>query len=453
MVKIIIGMGKVDNKEDKIVETAVDSSTRDENKKTVKRVLKAKNSNKVLKKHVDKEVTIFSRFALTPDDVYQDATESGVITENPKLPKKKKKFNKQVLSWGFILLNIVIVAILFVKQSLDGGIKPISELFAEAPYYRFLFLGFGFMILSLFIEGLKFFQLIRHATGKNRPWFAQKVAVIGRYWDCITPFGSGGQPFQIYYMSKDGYKAETATGVPLAKYLFWQVAFCIIGLIVICFPSEVTDVANVVKYLAWVGIIGNIFIFLFNFSMSTSNRFGGKIVNGLLKFATKIRIVKNYDTAYEKVNNTFKNYQTTIKKFSKSPIQVISQVIYSALTILLHASIAYCVYLAFNYADILSGVVVAKSWLEIVSLSILCDVASSLVPMPGGSGAAELSFMGLFGAMFKPDMAFWAMLFWRLFTYYGIILCGLILIVWDSIVRMRKRKKEYLVAESEEIAN
>jgi len=109
--------------------------------------------------------------------------------------------------------------------------------------------------------------------------------------------------------------------------------------------------------------------------------------------------------------------------------------------------------LAFNYADILSGVVVARSWLEIVSLSILCDVASSLVPMPGGSGAAELSFMGLFGAMFKPDMAFWAMLFWRLFTYYGIILCGLILIVWDSIVRMRKRKKEYLVAESEEIAN
>ena len=253
-------------------------------------------------------------------------------------------------------------------------------------------------------------------------------------------------------MSKNGYSADNATGVPLAKYLFWQIAFCFIGIVVVLIPSEVSYVANVVKYLAWVGIFGNIMLFLFNLSMSTNKKFGGKIVNGILKFATKIKVVKNYDSAYVKVNNTFDNYQKCVKKFAKSPGEFILQVFYALCTILINASIAYFIYLAFNYAYMLDGTLVLKGWLEIVSLSITCDVAASLIPLPGGSGAAELSFMGLFGAMFKADMAFWAMLFWRLFTYYGIIIIGLILIIWDGVINAKKKKQLEMQAVSETIS-
>ncbi len=395
-----------------------------------------------LKKFEDESLTIFSRFKTLPSDVFEDASPTGIVATAPPIgpAKKKKKINKQLLSWLFIILNIVIVAAIFIKQTVEGGIKPISQLFNEAPYYRFLFLGFGFAILGLLLEGLKVYQLLWHATGDKRPLMSFKVAAIGRYWDVITPLSSGGQPFQIYYLSKYGYSADTATGIPLAKYMFWEMSFVVIGISVLCTPLQFEGVTNVVKYIAAVAIICNIMLFVFTLFLSVSRRFGKRIVMAVLKLLTKMKIVKNYRSAFIKTNSTFNKYQRCIKSFSKSPLQVITQVVYNAATTLLHASIAYCIYLAFNYAYILAGTVTPISWWQLVAMSILCDFFSGLIPVPGGSGAAELTFVGMFGALFKPDMAFWAMLFWRFFTFYIIIIVGLCITIVDSLTSNKKNK-------------
>ena len=394
-----------------------------------------------LKKFEDDSLTIFSKFKTLPSDVFEDASPTGVVATAPPIGpvKKKKKINKQLLSWLFIILNIVIVAVIFIKQTVEGGIKPISELFNEAPYYRFLFLGFGLAVVAMLLEGLKIYQLLRHATGDRRPWTSFKVAVIGRYWDVITPLSSGGQPFQIYYLSKYGYSADTATGIPLAKYMFWEMSFVAIGISVLCTPLQFSGVTNVVRYIAGVAIIGNILIFAFTLILSVSKKFGKRVVMGILKLLTKMRIVKNYRSAFIKTNSTFNKYQRTIKTFCKSPWQVISQVVYNAAGIMMHASIAYCIYLAFNYAYILAGTVTPISWWQLVAMSILCDFFSGLIPVPGGSGAAELTFVGMFGALFKPDMSFWAMLFWRFFTFYLTIILGLIITITDSFVSKKKK--------------
>jgi len=425
-------------------------------KKEAKRVLKNVIINLKLKRGFEEKPEFFSHFQLLPKDVYNDADENNMQVETVSTQpviKKKKKFNKQLLSWLFILLNIVVVAVIFITQSLEGGIKPISELFAEAPYYRFLFLGLGIMCVILLIEAVKFIFIIKSNTGKWRPLISLNVAVIGRYWDCITPFGSGGQPFQIYYLSKHGYKADNATSIPLTKYLFWQISFCIISIIVLITPIKIAYVGSLIKYLAWLGIIGNLLLFSFMLLMSLNRKLGGKILNGVLKLLNKLKIIKNYDKAYNKAHETFDNYQKCIKSNLKNPLKFLLQLFFGILNILLNASIAYCIYLAFNYAYILDGTVVPTSIVEIIALSILCDAASSLIPLPGGSGAAELSFIGLFGLMFKADMQFWAMLFWRMFTYYGIIIIGLIFTICNSVVSNRRLRKLNKLQVLEQVVN
>ncbi|MBE5735576.1 MAG: flippase-like domain-containing protein [Clostridiales bacterium] len=408
--------------------------------KETKKMLKNVVPNIKPKRHFEKEISIFSFIKILPEDVYHDAKEDNTVTTGQVEPKKKK-FNKQILSWLFILLNIVIVAVIFINQSAEGGIRPISELFTEAPYYRFLFLGLGIMCVVLLIETLKFSCIIKTTTGKFRPWLSTKVAVIGRYWDCITPFGSGGQPFQIYFMSKNGYKADNATGIPLMKHMYWQISFCIIATIVILVPIKIANIGHAVRYLAWFGILGNVLLFGFMLFMSVNKRAGSKMMGGILKLLYKMKIIKNLEKATEKAMTTFDNYQKCIKNSLKKPLQFIFQVFLAMLNIVLNATIAYCVYLAFNYAYFLDGTLQLTSWIEIVALSILCDAAVSLIPLPGGSGAAELSFIGLFGLMFKADMQFWAMLFWRIFTYYGIILIGIVFVVAESVKNNKKAKK------------
>ena len=49
------------------------------------------------------------------------------------------------------------------------------------------------------------------------------------------------------------------------------------------------------------------------------------------------------------------------------------------------------------------------------------SMVSSLVPLPGGSGAAESSFLVFFQDIFDADKMKSAILLWRTITYYGTI--------------------------------
>ena len=212
----------------------------------------------------------------------------GLSHEECKIKKKKKS---KILSWVFLAFNIVIVVGIFLWQFLTGEVKPIQELFAESPYYRFLFLALGIQCLYLIIEGLKFAQLIHKSTKKFRPILAFKTATIGRYWDCITPFGSGGQPFQIMYLKKNGCTGVVATGTVLAKHMFWQIAYIITGIIVLIVPFNLYTGGNVVKYVALGGLIINFLLLLFVVIVSINRRVGYKLIVGGLKLLAKIKII------------------------------------------------------------------------------------------------------------------------------------------------------------------
>ena len=52
-------------------------------------------------------------------------------------------------------------------------------------------------------------------------------------------------------------------------------------------------------------------------------------------------------------------------------------------------------------------------------------MVSSLVPLPGGSGAAEYCFSTFFMSYISPETMKSAILIWRTITYYGTIMISL----------------------------
>ena len=83
----------------------------------------------------------------------------------------------------------------------------------------------------------------------------------------------------------------------------------------------------------------------------------------------------------------------------------------------------------------------------------MIELTLSFLPLPGGAGAAELSFTALFAMYFGGGHLFWAMIIWRIFTYYGYILQGLIILVYDYFLGNKRyqweEKKWALEAESQ----
>ena len=91
-------------------------------------------------------------------------------------------------------------------------------------------------------------------------------------------------------------------------------------------------------------------------------------------------------------------------------------------------------------------------WLNILVFSVIIELGSSIIPIPGGSGMNEISFTVIFGSIFPEGTVFWGLLVWRFMTYYLYILQGITIVVYDYVHGNKKfkwlQRKWELEAES-----
>ena len=116
----------------------------------------------------------------------------------------------------------------------------------------------------------------------------------------LTPLGTGGQPFQVYYLNKRGVKSQIATSVPLAKYIFSQISFVLIVIITLITNAGAQGNDAIVVTAAWLGLSLNLILLLGVMVLSVSKKIGPKVTIGVLKFLNKIKIVKNYEVTFKK---------------------------------------------------------------------------------------------------------------------------------------------------------
>ena len=350
--------------------------------------------------------------------------------DEKKLQEKKMKKS----TWIFLLCNVVIIGAILTYTLLTQEVKPIGELFKENPYYRFFSIALVAMLLVYIVEGLCYSILFKKTTGRFSFWMGIKVAIVGKYWDNITPFGSGGQFAQVAYIKGKKYSGDVSTSVIVGKYLLFQIAFLLLGVIAIIVPFDLFQGGQVIKYLAIAGVIINILLFAFTLLVSISRKACSVLVVGGIKLLTKMRIIKNYRKAIMKSMNFIQEYQKSMKAFAKNPLIIISEVLLNVISLILVSSVAYFIYLIFNPYGTVNGI-------KIMIMSFLCTFASSIVPIPGGSGAAEVSFVAMFSTLFTEGTTFWALMFWRLLTYYLYLLIGFLFTIIEPFCVRRRANK------------
>ena len=82
----------------------------------------------------------------------------------------------------------------------------------------------------------------------------------------------------------------------------------------------------------------------------------------------------------------------------------------------------------------------AGSFGELISKAFYTTFAAGLIPTPGSSGAAEGSFYAVFNNVVPEGTLFWAVILYRVFTFYLPILCGVVIQLYDAIRGKRKVK-------------
>lgn len=397
-----------------------------------------------LKKGILKKVALIKRahFFHTFQTTFSCSLKNKYIEEEIKLATeqidfKNKPKKKKIGSTLLLIFNFIVIASIFIYFFTSSEMDDLTHFFENKIKWSFLALAVGMLLVTILLEALRYTQLIYKSTGKFRLGLSIKTHMLGKYYDNITPFAVGGQPFQIFYLNKHNIKGDKATSIPLVKHMINTLAFLIISLFAFVFNlfSPFTT-SPVIIVAALIGCVANGALIAIIFLLSVTKRFGPSMIIKILKLGNKLRIVKNYKVTFFKVSRFVKSYQKSVKSFAKSKRTLIIQFLLAILTYIAFYSIVYFIYLAF----IPNG---TFGLITLICCMAFCELCSGIMPLPGGSGAAEFSFGALMSTMFvsNPAALPFAMLSWRILTYFIFIIVGGIQIFCSFIKNKRLSKK------------
>ena len=329
-----------------------------------------------------------------------------------------------------LIVNLIIVGYIaiseFGKNDPEAHKVSISDI--NLIYLLMGVVCFGVAVLA---DYLKYRRMLMMAEGRFDRKSSLEVALLGKYYDNVTPFGAGGQPFQIVYLKKRGYSSGTSAAAPAMGFLTQQIAFVIAGAVVFISNRSVMQIVPLLNYTAYVGLLMYLLLPLAMLAFALFPRPFKAAVRGIVKIGGKLHIIKDVESTCDKWLAGIDEYIQCLRLFGKHPIVILKLMFCSLLYQVAILSIPFFMIRAFGGTG---------DWWTIFSLVVYIYAAITIIPTPGNAGAAEGSFYAVF-SMLEGNMLFWAMIAWRLLVYYSWLICGLVVIARDTISHTGKRTK------------
>lgn len=359
---------------------------------------------------------------LPPDD------NDLIAKENAIPPLKKQNI------WGkllFLLINFAVVgAILGIEYSNSGRLPSFAELAAGVRGNEWYLFGAFMMFVSFVVCESLCFMMILHSTGNGwKPFTSVKITIIGKYYDHITPFSMGGQPFQMYYLNRRGVDIATSCAAPLARHSIKLLAVNIF--VITLYIVNPTDASLGIKIAAFIGVAFNLTMPVFALILILKKEVGLAIARWVVKLGAKIKIVKDYDRTLKKITTETEKFLNSLRFLGSRPLLLIGVGIFSALEVVSLVCVPFFVVRAFG---------VPIEFFDALVKGFYNMNAASFIPTPGTAGGAEAFFYGLFGDTLPEGSFFWAVMIWRFITFYSFILIGTATNIAMFISSWRKTK-------------
>src|SRR5699024_4958090 len=93
--------------------------------------------------------------------------------------------------------------------------------------------GVGLVFVYLFLRSVEICCTIQKFKPSYTFRKAFRLMLVTQFFNAVTPFSSGGQPFQVYTLKKDGLRVTDGTNVIIQNFIVYQVALVILGVMAI----------------------------------------------------------------------------------------------------------------------------------------------------------------------------------------------------------------------------
>lgn len=248
-----------------------------------------------------------------------------------------------------------------------------------------------------------------------------KLVVSTQFFNGITPFSTGGQPFQIYVLSKRStLTISSITSASIHNFIIYQTVLVIMGTIAIItrfvfniFPTAHTGLS----LLAFSGFGLNLIIIIALIIITVSPKLTDICLHTIFSIIHRTPLKKHLPKIRIKWTKNVSEFHKDILVLMSNKDMYLKALGLNTLKLLSFYTIAYFISLAVGFDAI--------TILQALIASAYVMLITSVVPLPGASGGAEMGFLVFFGAFIIGPNATAIMLLWRFITYYIGLFAGI----------------------------
>ena len=330
--------------------------------------------------------------------------------ERQPQPAASKK-QRTIALCGLGLNALIIVGVLFY----DSRLKNVEQQAQYVTRPNYVWLALACLLGVLLLETV---SLCYACAANGRPvgfWKTLHVAIVGRYYGALIP-GGFSQPLQIHSLTQEGIPGGIASALILMRTSWQQGIFFLAGLTAMLWlggdlfaTSKIMFFAAIAAMLLWFFMSATLLV------MAIKSNWLVKLLNGLRRLLEKLRLARLAQGIERWAEEGIRAFKEGVHEFRSPGLNAVMAASLAG-QLILTLLIPVCVFLAFGTPGSATVALIGKA--QLVTMVMV------VVPLPGAAGGAEGSFLTLFHDYFAPNILLIAMLFWRLFTYYGYVIIG-----------------------------
>ena len=322
---------------------------------------------------------------------------------------KKIKFSAV---FNALVIAVCIFLFFFFIFSKDGLSDLVKE--SHGIELKWIIAALGCHIGNIIVDCVLTWQFARQKYPDFTFMNGIKTAVTGHFFSAITPSSSGGQPMQVYCMSKMGIDVGFSSSMLLQKFVVFQIVATLYAAVLFAFKSKFVLAQINGMFTAWFVMIG----FIWQVLVVAAVVLAGikptalkKLLRLISPVIRKFKGEKKTADLLRKIDSKINVFRKSNRSFMKKPGLIALYLTEAVVQITLIYSVPYFVYKSL----IPNG---NGSWVTMLCCVAFVTIVSSMIPIPGASGVSELAFSVFFGAFFTPATLKSAILIWRTITYY-----------------------------------
>lgn len=320
-------------------------------------------------------------------------------------------------------LNIVILIFITALVLYFSLKDDFSSIVNQIITMNFWYLSIAFLLLLLFwiFRSYPMYSFCKKINKNFKFGQAIQLTLRTQFFNAVTPFATGGQPYQIYYLKQAGIDYASATSLVLENFIVYQIALVTLGLFALI-SNNLFNIFNKVyllQKLIAVGFIINTLVIVMMFVVAFSKKLNKVLINIGINILTKLHIVKNKEEKLKKWDENISKFHNSVRVLLSDKKVFILNIIYNFIALC-------CLYLIPLFVLYSMGEFNAFNAGIAIVTSAYIMIIGSFVPIPGGTGGLEYGFVQFYGNFVSGSILSAMMLVWRFVTYYFGMIVGAI---------------------------